>query len=73
MLLTALFILAMVIWIRNELVFRERMKMIDTIFSQEEWKYYESFLEVIGYPNMLFHFWVWPISKMWPQELKDLT
>ena len=46
--------------------------MIDVIFAQKNWEYYRGFLNVVSYDTMVMQFWVWPVSKMWPQELKDL-
>jgi hypothetical protein len=58
--------------VRNYFVREERLRMIDVIFAQKNWEYYRGFLNVVSYDTMVMQFWVWPVSKMWPQELKDL-
>lgn len=58
--------------IRNTLVLRERLKMNDLIFSQDDWYNLSSLKDEISYNNMLWHLWVWPISSMWPKRLQEL-
>jgi hypothetical protein len=65
-------IFCLFILVRNECVLRERLKMIDLVFSQDDWLHYCSVKDGISYEYMLYHFWVWPIASMWPKELKDL-
>jgi len=68
-----IFMIAIIIlMIRSQFVHSERIKMIDLIFKQENYKYYLKIFDMISYNYMVFSFWVWPISKMWPRELDDL-
>jgi len=68
-----IFMIAIIIlMIRSQFVHSERIKMIDLIFKQENYKYYLKIFDMISYNYMVFCFWVWPISKMWPRELDDL-
>ena len=58
--------------IRSEVVYHERRKMIDIVYSQDNWEHYRALMHAVGHHQMWLHFWVWPISKMWPDELQDL-
>lgn len=65
--------------IRNSLVHTERSKMIDTIErchrSQKiDGIKYLTLFEAVSYNDMMSikHFFVFPISKMWPKELQDI-
>jgi hypothetical protein len=59
--------------IRNVAVYSERMRTNDVIFSQEEWWHYLDLKHTVSYNDMMLRFWVWPVHKMWPQELQDLS
>jgi len=58
--------------VRNNAVYRERVRMIDLIFNQDNWYEYIHIRDRVSYEYMLYHFWIWPVSKMWPQELQEL-
>jgi hypothetical protein len=64
--------LAIVMGIRNNFVLSERLKMNVIVFSQKDWEHYCSVKNTISYDSMVWHFWVWPIRKMWPEELQKL-
>lgn len=57
------------ILIRNQLVYRERHKFID-FFYYEDTDYSELGMRfndrVASYDEMMWKFWVWPLSKFYP-------
>lgn len=61
-----------VMMVRNQFVFDERMKMNELMFAQEDYLYYVSIKHTVSYDSMMWHFWIWPIHKMWPEELQKL-
>jgi len=61
-----------VVLIRNQAVYSERTEMSNLIFAQADWEKYLSLKRAISYDEMMVRFWIWPIHRMWPQELKEL-
>lgn len=57
---------------RNNFVLYTRNKMLDLIFAIEDYEHYLSMYDKVSYDEMLLHFWIWPIYKMWPDELQNL-
>jgi hypothetical protein len=58
--------------VRNELVYSERTRMNGVVYSQNDWEHYSSVRNLVSYEQMMWKFWVWPIGRMWPQELQQL-
>jgi hypothetical protein len=60
---------------RLESVLTERFRMINLVFSQDigKVKRYLQLLDSVSFNSMMFQFWVWPVSKLWPRELQELT
>jgi hypothetical protein len=58
--------------VRNECVFRERIKMIDLLAQERMYIECRTLFYSVDYQYMMNHFWVWTISKMWPAELQKL-
>jgi hypothetical protein len=59
--------------VRNQAVYLARIQMLDLIASRGNVSYYLSvYGRSVSYDDMLFHFWVWPVSKMFPKELQEL-
>jgi hypothetical protein len=57
---------------RNHAVLSERMKMSRLVFNEKEWEKYLMLKHTVSYDKMMTHFWIWPIHKMWPEELQKL-
>jgi hypothetical protein len=57
---------------RNNAVFNERIHMNALIFSQNDYMTYLAIKHTVSYDYMMWHFWVWPVSKLWPGELQEL-
>ena len=62
-----LFLLMLIV--RNELVFRERNKMIDWIFSHKNWEEKIKLFDEYGYNEMVLKFWK-PVKSFYKQYLK---
>jgi hypothetical protein len=58
--------------VRNQCVFHTRNKALDFLLEIEDWKHYFDLYDAVSYDDMLLHFWVWPVSKMFPKELQEL-
>jgi hypothetical protein len=67
-----LILLVILFQVRNILVFEERMLMTGLIFAQQDYMPYLRAKLTVSYDYMVYHFWVWPVSKMWPTELQSL-
>jgi len=58
--------------VRNYYVYSERIRMIDIVYRQPDWKYYSRLRNSVGYHSMMMCFWIWPVHRMWPAELQRL-
>ena len=58
--------------VRNGFVLKERLLINDAIFAQHDYMHYLRIKDQVVYDYMMWRFWVWPVSKLWPQELQDL-
>jgi len=55
--------------IRNEMVFKERSKMITWIFDQPDWEKKRELLDNPSYNRMVFQFWK-PVKSYYKEYLK---
>jgi hypothetical protein len=69
---TGIFVFCLYIMVRNTLVLSTRNKMLDLIFGKEDWERYLSIYLTVSYDEMLYRFWIWPIHKMFPKQLREL-
>lgn len=53
-------IAAIIVYIRNEQVFRFRMKAIDFIFKQPDWERRRDIFLSVSYGTMMWKFWKLP-------------
>lgn len=70
-----LFVFWVLLLVRNHMVFRERMRMIDLIFRvpmRDNWEQLHQLQDTVSQNRMVLCFWVWPIRKMWPTKLREL-
>ena len=65
-------IATLVFMVRNHAVYSERMIANEVIFKQDDYFHYIGLKHQVTYDDMMRHFWVWPVRKMWPQELQDI-
>ena len=67
-----IFIYAIIILIRNDLVYSERTIMHKIIFLQENWEHWLNISEQVSYNQMMSKFWVFPVHKLWPEKIQEL-
>lgn len=66
------YICCLYIQIRNAHVYKERQIILDIIFQRDDWRELIMLKDTVSYDSMMYKFWVWPISKMWPPKLREL-
>lgn len=67
-----IFFFSLLMMIRNCFVYAECIEMNKIVFNQKNYEHYLAIKHVVSYDKMMLHFWVWPIHKMWPEELQKL-
>lgn len=60
--ITVMIAACVVMLCRNDLVYRMRIKMINTIFSYLDWQWRMKEYEKINYFQMVNCFWKWPVK-----------
>lgn len=63
-------VFALIALIRNDLVSKERGRLITWIFKQEDWKEKKKLLENPSYDKMLIQFWK-PVKSYYKKYLKE--
>jgi hypothetical protein len=62
--------------VRNYTVYIERMRIITVIFTRkasiDDYEYYLALKNTVSYHEMVWFFWIWPLDRFWPKELREL-